>query len=553
MDEDKVKRLRYLQLKKKQAEGAASTPATPEEPSLLNKVGQGAIDTANAGLELLAAPMELAGEAIRVPIEQKDGFRAPSIVQRFIPSTRTEEKPSYVVDTVNKLLRGSAGAVDATLKGENPLEGARKSYNADRGTLGVVEDTALGLLTGKMAPNVASAPTEAAFKAFSEGAKAVGKTAKFLGKSAIRVGLGPTFQDQSLLFRRGSEVKGALDLTDLPVKIADDVNKLAVKVNELDDQAWGTLLKIKSEPTSKILNVLKEAKRDFAGHGKANIGDADKKAIAQIDKYIERVQGIKQAGIELDPRMDQMLDQHQLRELVQSVRRDARYDLPDTDPVNRAVQRVAAGIDSHLKENGNYAEIMKELAPATKNLKETASKFALRQENGRYVPTDTTVTKLANATDKKKLATKKVAEEFSRQSGEDLLDQVRLSKAKKSFGIGLSDEELRDNSRGSTRTLLGSVAGMMLEPFIPGQGFSTFGGGLLGRQADIYGGTAAQKIIDLLSKGNSSVSGLLNSTKSRTAGTPLERVLETAFSNPELLPLLKRFGPISAAISSRDR
>lgn len=477
--------------------------------------------TPQAALEILSAPLELVGESIRVPVEKTDGFRAPSIVQRAFPSTKTAQPPSIGVDVANKLLRAGGGFISGVPGGlDQAKQSALSAYQADRGILGTVEDTAASLLTGRVplgGTTLPDAPLKAAMEGIKKVSSAAGKTAKAVGKGAIRVGFGPTAQEQSLLFRRPQEVKNAPDFDELSDKFASTVNDLSKRVGELDDAAWDSLLTLKAEPRSKIINTLKQARKEFVGTGKTRIGDADKKAVAQIDRYIERVSEIKQRGV--DPKLDQMLDQRQIRELVQSIRKDTRFDLPDTDPVNRAVQSVQAKIDATLKENGNYAEVMGRLAPATRALKDAASKFRLKREPGvGFIPSNTTVQQLSLATRKKRPETKRALDQLKQQTGQDFMDQVKLTGAKEAFEPGT------ERSRGSARTALGALVGLAAEPFIPGQGFSTLVCVGLGRAADYYGGAAGGKVIDLLrtiSRKSSNLTAPMAAARNSPSGSAL--------------------------------
>jgi hypothetical protein len=519
----------------------ANTPSTAQRGGIGDTINRVAETVGGTAMDALSLPFELAGEAVRVPIEQGDGFRAPSIVQRFAPSMRTDEPPSMGFDVANKLVRAGAGAV-AGIPSGNPLESARAAYNADRGTLGTAEDAALALLSGKVAPRAASAPVESIAEAVrlgKEGLKATGQGAKWIGKKGVRVATGVDEASQSLRFRNPETVKNAKSFDDLSDEFADTLNNLATKVDDLDDAAWGTLLKLKSEPRSKILDALKQVKKDFAGKGK--IGDADKKAVAQIERYIERVKNIRQRGV--DPKLDQMLDQGELRNVVQSIRKDARYDLPESDPVNRAVQAAGAKIDALLKTNGNYAEVMKELAPATDTLKKAARHFNMKRYTGvGYVPSNATPSKLSTALNKKKNETKRILDQVRRTTGEDYGEKIAASRAREMFESG-------DKTRGSARTILGTVVGGTAGGAmggIGGTGSGAFIGSLLGRAADFYGGPMAGKAIDAARGGSSAIGQLLRSANQTGATTPFQRIIEMLAQNPEIA------GPLVAAYP-RDR
>ncbi len=510
---------------------------------LPSKVSRGAGTVAQVGLETLALPFELAGEAVRLPAEfgfkgppKGQGFRAPSLFQRFAPSLKTEERPSIGFDVANKLIRAGAAFASRLPKGVEAAEDAAKqAFQAERGVLGTVEDTALGLLAGKLpfagtGTTLAGAPVKATAEVIKRTAGAAGRGVKTVGKGAIRTAFGPTGKQQSLLFRRPEAVRGARDFGDLSDELANTANSLEKRVEALDDLAWDQLLKLKAEPRSKILNALRSAKKEFAGPGK--IGDADRRAIAQIDKYIDRVKGIRQPGV--DPKLEQMLDQTQLRDIVQSIRRDTNFGAPNTDPVNRAVQSAQGKINKLLQENGNFAEVMDDLRPATRSLKEITSKFTLRRDPQLgFVPTDATASKLSALKGsglKKKPQTKKILETFKKQTGKDFADEVQLTEAKEAFEPG-------ERARGSARTLLGLVGGTVLEPIIPGVGVGPLIGATAGRVADVFGGPASGSIVNLL-RSVSKTPGAITSALPGQSQTPLLRLLQQAISQGRAAPLV---------------
>ena len=288
------------------------------------------------------------------------------------------------------------------------------------------------------------------------------------------------------------------------------------------------------EPRSKILNVLQSARKEFVGTGKSKIGASDQKAVALIDGYIERVKNIKQPGV--DPKLEQMLDQTQLRELVQSIRHDTRYDLPDLDPVNRAVQKVSAKIDSNLKENGNYAEVMKELAPATKSLKETASKFRLKFQTGiGFVSSDSTPGILTKSIGKNKPESQRILSNFSKQTGQDFIDKIRLTGAKEAFTAGT------ERSRGSARTLLGTILGGSMGGGVggfAGGGVGSAIGALSGRSADYYGGSMAGKLIDAIRLGSEKSKMIPGLIESIPGSSMVASLLEAISKRGRLAPLI---------------
>jgi len=500
--------------------------AIKHKPTFFENAPSVAMKAVQVGLETLSVPLELVGESIRVPVEYPKGapagkgFRAPTLFQRLDPSMKTEEPPSIGVDVANKLIRAGAAFANEMPNGvESAKNAALRAYQADRGVTGTVEDTAAALLLGKVktptGESVLNLPYQATGNVLKKGTKTVGKGFKKIGQKGLRTLFGPTEKQQSTFFRRPMAVREAKDFDELADEFAGTLNRLSDRVDKLDDAAWDSLLKLKSEPRSKIINVLKKARREFVGSGKTKIGDADRAAVRKIDEYINRVNNIRQKGIK--PELDQMLDQHQLREIVQSVRRDAKFGGIVETPTNLAAKKVQGGLNNLLRENGNYAEIMdKHLAPATKALKEAASKFRFKTDpRFGYVPTDSTAQKLSSLSRglNKKPETKKTLKILSEETGEDFIDKVNLTAAKEAFSPG-------DRARGSARTLIGALGGLALEPVIPGHGYSSLIGAGAGRAADVYGGVVSGKIID--------------------AARNLDRLITSQTSNSPLVELIKK-------------
>lgn len=446
------------------------------------------------------------------------------------------------ISEVNKLLRAGAGAVGG-IPGGTPLESARTAYNAPRGIMGPIEDTAMGLLIGKINPALVNAPMDAAVKGASKVASGLSKFTKWTGKKAIRVGFGPTEEAQTVLMNRPHDIARQTNYGDLADKMAETANGLSKKLTELDNQAWDTLSGLKAEPQSKLINILKSVKKDFTGTGKTKIGDADRQAVAQIDGYINRVKAIKQKGS--TPGTEQFIDQSQLKDIIQSVQKDARYDLPETDPTNRAVQAVRAKFDAYLKgENPDYEAAMKPVAEATEALKSIRSKFALKHEQGvGLVSSDTTASKLSTIGGDKKPQTDRILEDFKNATGVDFNDEARLTNFKKQFTAG-------KRSEGSRRTVAGSVIGGAI-----GGGVGGFAGGgvgapigmAIGAGADYYGGPMAKGIIDTLIKAKTSTGNVLAAISRPSQGGSYQEIIKNILrQNPSLVPAL-------SALSSNRR
>lgn len=506
-----------------------------DKPKLLNQLGKSTLNTVSGAMETLGLPLDLLGESLRLPIEGKADFRPPSILQRLGFADRTDQPPANPISLVMKLLRAGASGASSLPKGLSAAgEAARGAFNQDRGVMGAIEDTAAAAMLGKLAPQVMDAPVSAFSNLVKQGAKATRGVVKGVGKKTLRT-LGPTEEALSLRYNRSQDLAAAKNIDDLSMDFAKNVDDLRDQVRALDDEAWGTLLKLKAEPKSKILNILKGIRKDLVGKGGSKIGDADKAAVAKFDQYIERVNQLKQKSAAKGA--EQFLDQEQLRDIVQSIRRDADYSDPKFEPLNNAIKKFAHGIDQQLKNNGNYKEVMEKLAPKTKTLNEAISEFKLLKNNetGTFIPSNTTAQKLSLINKEKRPETKRIVGAIKEHTGVDFEDQVRLSKAKEQFKPGA------ENSRGSARTAAGALAGLVLEPFIPGpQGLPTAILGTLGRSADYYGGSAAGKVIDLIKKGETGVGGLLKKASSNPAtNNILELVRVGARRQPLIQPFMR--------------
>lgn len=477
--------------------------------------------TANTGINLLNVPFEAAGEAIAAPIEGRAAIR---------PTVLGGERPENPISVINKLLRAGGGAVSG-IPGGTPLESARSAYNVDRGGLGVAEDTAMGLLMGKVAPAAVAAPIDASIIGATKAAKGAKSAISSVSKKAVRVGLGPTEEAQTILASRPQDVARQTNFQDLGDKFADTANQLSKKIGELDDAAWGTLLGLKAEPKSKLINVLRGVKSQFSGGTK--ISDADKAAVRQIEKYVSRIQSIKQKGA--TPGTEQFLDQNQLRDLVQSIRRDATYGLVKNEPVNRAVKAAAKGIDQYLKgENPDYEIAMKPVADATAAMENTIKRFRLeRDPNGNYVPTTATISKLSSLPKEKNPEINRLVQDIRKVTGTDFMDEAKLTATKNEFTAG-------ERSRGSARTAAGAGIGMLAESVIPGPpGIATGAGALIGRSMDYYGGPMAKSLIDILGRAKSGVGNVLSAVSPK-AGSNYQALIQKLISeNPVLLPLLQ--------------
>ncbi len=353
---------------------------------------------------------------------------------------------------------------------------------------------------------------------------------KPLARKVLSSVLGPSEEAIASRFKRPAAIKAAAKrpYVNLAEDLAATTNKLSQEVSALDDQAWGTLLKLKAEPQSKLVQILTNAKKEFIGTGGAKIGDADRKAVRQINEYIERVKNLKQKGA--TPGTDQMLDQGQIRELIQSIRNDTQFNLPETDPVNRAVQIAQGKIDEYLKtENKGYEQVMKPLAEKTQLLKETVRAFNLKNDRGSFVPSDTTAGKFPQFLDEKKTYSRGLLRKFKDATGKDFVQAAQDYKNAAQFAEGATTPNgsrrvnvFKGVGRAIGTTAFGVPSFLMGGPLAAG-GWGLAGnllgdaiGGLGGAYLDKQGGAVAGKLIDMLSRNpTSAVARLLTNQVGR--------------------------------------
>ncbi len=501
--------------------------------TLPQKADVAAGNAARFGLDVLKAPYDVVGEAMTAPIEGRP-MKAPSVLGG--------DNPADPLATINKLLRAGASALTGIPSG-NPMEMARAGYNAPRGAMGPVEDTAMGLLLGKVAPTAITAPADAAAMAVEKAASGAKSLASTVAKKAIRTGLGPTEEAQKIAFNRPEDLARQTDFNGLGTRFADTIASLKDKVSELDNKAWDTLVTLKAEPQAKLVQILKNVKSDFIGTGKTKIGDSDRQAAAQIQNYIDRVSAIKQPGATKGTA--QFLDQGQVKDIIQSIQKDATYGLVKNEPVNRAVKAARAGLDAYLKtENPSYADAMAPLADATSALENATKHFKLELDpNGNLVPGKTTIANLQSVVKGKNPTLDRTLEQLKNVSGVDFKDEAALTAAKQEFTPGVQ------RTAGSRRAIigggLGGSAGILISKLLginPSVGAAVGGaaGTAAGGAVDYYGGAAAQKVIDLLRRTNSGVGNVLQAVNNKASGTPFQEVVKRLLAGePALTPILK--------------
>lgn len=147
MDAEKEKRFRFqMQYEQEQAQAQAQEQPQPSQPwyQTAANVGLGALET-------LYSPLQVAGEAIRgagegeparlATAQDQRGFRAPSIVQRLIPSLRTDKPAS---DPFVKAYQGLEGLASLP----TGIRNASQSVTQEPGIVSSLGGLAIGLGVG---------------------------------------------------------------------------------------------------------------------------------------------------------------------------------------------------------------------------------------------------------------------------------------------------------------------------------------------------------------------------------------------------------------------
>jgi hypothetical protein len=218
------------------------------------KVGQGALETAYAPFQAVGEAIRGAGEGEPLKVataQDSSGFRAPSILQRLIPSLQTPQPPADPFQKAYQGLEGIANLPRGLQKASDVVTG-QPDIAAQLGGLG------LALGTGD-AGNIPATAT----------GKVIGKIADaVLPDSSIAGGVGERLAAKS--------ASGAFDLN--PMKITKQALKEGVspeqytvdltnKANELIPN----LIEVKDTPNTKITKILNA--HDEAGNAIGNMVD----------------------------------------------------------------------------------------------------------------------------------------------------------------------------------------------------------------------------------------------------------------------------------------
>lgn len=228
------------------------------EPSF--NPGKTASNIAQGALETVAAPFQLVGESIRsagegipasknIPFlpklataEDPSGFRAPSILQRIMPSLKTPEPPS---DPFQKSYQGLEGIVNLPrgIQAASNIVTGQPDAAAQLGGLGLALGTgdfgnmparAAGKIIGKTADAITPSASIGKQIASKASAEALNLNPGKITKVALKEGVSPESYATDL-------VKKAEDLIPNLIKASDTPNTKITKVLDAHDLSGDTI------------------------------------------------------------------------------------------------------------------------------------------------------------------------------------------------------------------------------------------------------------------------------------------------------------------------
>ncbi len=518
------------------------------QPALAKK--DGILETlAKNPLDVLNAPFQAVGEAIRMPLEGDSDFRAPTIMQKMGLGKDTEKAPGDPFQIANALLRSGAELVRT-----GSTDAAKREYSRDAGIPGAIQDTALAVVSGKIAPNIVNAPIEVIPKI----AGAFAKAGKVVGKGAIRAALGPTAEAQSARFRNRASVVGAKEDGEIADLAAETANRLSEDVSKADTAAWKTLRTSYDPyegavPKDQAQKVVRQAIEDLKVYGGGLVGKQAKAAqkilndiaadIGTVGKFV----GGKlksQQNVPSSINRNTYLPEQSIKGIIQSLDRGIDWGDESASAVNQVLEKARVALDTGLKtQNPKYAEAMTPVAEKMKTLSALRQKFALKNQVGAgFVSSDATAGKVKQLGSgaRKMPETTRVTEAVARETGVDLAREARLSNFKEQFRPG------RKEANGSRRAVVGAIAGesigrtIGLPPIMSG----AMGAGA-GATLDYFGGATAGALIDKLAQGKSGIAQLL-AILERKAGNSPQAV-------SALQELIRNSGAYGPAIRMQDQ
>ncbi len=436
---------------------------------------ENAIDTLNA-------PFELAGEATTMALGGGQ-WQAPTIAQRYpmlknignalLPKPlemQSGQKPVAAYELPRRILKGATAAVTNASQG---LEAARhagtQAYFSDQ-PLDVATDIGFGVAM----PKVTSAPFEATQQIGEQFVQPLFNKAKTGVKYGASSLFGPKVADIEARLNNPEALRAARSPEQIAEQFPEEVKKLSKMAYESKGEALKTLQG--AIPKQKVLDVFDYVKRKI---GAATTPDKEQ-AINLIDDLRSRID----SG-------EEVMSQVQVERLIKDYDKSINW-MKNSKETNNSFQRLRTGIDHVLKgENQGYKEAMIPVAKQTRLLKQVEKEFGVKSVPGMgYTEGTTTAGKIKNVLSDKNAVRRRMLEELKTYTGKDIPSEVEAYGHQQAFSPGV------DRSRGSRRTLLGTVVGGAVGKFF---GYPIIGGTVgaqAGALADTHGAATLGKLID---------------------------------------------------------
>lgn len=316
-----------------------------------------------------------------------------------------------------------------------------------------------------------------------------------IGKKSIASFFGPTEKAVEARFARPNDIINAEPLQNIGEDLAGTISRIEKVVSKQDDEAWNKLFKLKSEPRSQIENIIKGVRNELkiTGTGKnaTPIGQSQNRAYDFLNNRLKEIQQIKQPGASKGT--EQMLDQRQMRELLQSIDNDINWEDQSADILNTSLERIRGKINELIKtSNPEYAGKIEELASSKALLENAKKKFSISKQGGEYVSSDTTPSKLKLSIDEKRARTREVLDQIKKEYGDDIAKRVEDR---------LFNEQFKGASTtGSRKTVLGGAIGAGVGSIFNSPVLGYLAGGATGAYMDTQCREIAGGLIDLLNK-----------------------------------------------------
>ena len=325
--------------------------------------------------------------------------------------------------------------------------------------------------------------------------KGIGNMARGAAKKVIGSVFDVEGNALSARYNRPKDIINSKPVDDIASDMSDGLNKISKEVTDLDKKAWDSLLKLKAESRKGIVNMLKSVRREISVEGGGAVGEAAKKAARTIDGLIQDVLSIKQKGV--PDKLEHFLDQKQMRKIIQATDDNINWNDPLASRSNEALIEFRTKLSDKLRtENPQYAEIMDPLHKRIQFLNDMAKTFSIAKEEGKFIPSNITATKLGTALKEGKSVSQKLLGTFKSETGKDILKNMEDKKLSEQFLPGekpFSDRTLRLIGAATVGAGVGGAYGGT-----PGGLAGTAIGGLIGSIINKQSGPIAGGIVDIL-------------------------------------------------------